>query len=262
MKKNIITIIVIILILAAMAAAIWLADKLFYARDGETVVSQETYSADRITSVTVSVDVGYVELVERTDSDVFSVSTVGVDEGFYTVSTEGGVLSVTSEELRWYDRELYKTADSYGITIGVPASFDGDVSIVTTAGAVTATAITVKELNVSVEVGDITMSSVSAPVLDVYTEVGNVKIEKAAADTVTVGTDVGNVSFTEAETSSASVCITTDVGDIALSLAGARADYAISAHSDSGNCNVKEGGDGIYIELSTDVGNINVRFGK
>lgn len=264
MKKNIITIIVIILILAAMAAAIWLADKLFYVRDGETAVTQESYAADGITSVTVSVDVGYVELVERTDSDVFSVSTVGVDEGFYTVSTDGGILSVSSEELPWYDRELYKTADSYGVTISVPASFDGEVSVRTDAGAVTVTALTVNELNVIADVGNVNITDVCIPTLDLYADVGNITVTNADTDSATLKIDVGSAAFTEAvsDTLLSSLSVTVDVGDIDVTVCGEREGYTVEAHADAGDCNVENGGDGIPLDLSVDVGNIDVEFGK
>lgn len=264
MKKNIITIIVIILILSAMAAAIWLADKLFYKRDGETVVTQDTYSADGISSVSVSLGVGYVELVEKKDSDVFSVSAVGAEDGFYTVSTDGGVLSVTSDELRWYDRELYKTSDSYGITISIPASFDGDIAVTTDAGDVTVTALTATELDIYSDVGDISLSDVTVPVIDVYADVGNISLESIASDSVAVEADVGNVAFSEATSSSSLTFLklASDVGNVDASLVGSRDDYAISARSDSGHCNVISGGDGIPVELSTDVGNVNVKFGK
>lgn len=263
MKKNIISIIVIILILAAMAAAIWIADKLFYIRDGENVVTQESYSANGIESVSVSLGVGYIELIERSDSDTFTVSTVGTESGFYTVSTDGGVLSVTSEELPWYDRELFKTADQYGITIGVPASFDGEMSVRTDAGAVTVTALTVKELNVSADVGNVNIADVCIPVLDLYADVGNITVTNADTDSAVLKIDVGSATFTEAvsDTLLSSLSVTVDVGDINVSVCGEREGYTVTAHTDAGACNVEDGGDGIPLELSVDVGNIDVRFG-
>lgn len=263
MKKTIISIIVIILILAAMTGILMLADKFFYSYDAENVVTQESYAADGIVSVTVGVDVGYVEIVEKDGSDSFSVSTVGVETGFYTVSVDGGTLSVSSNELKWYDRELYKTADSYGITISVPASFDGDVNILTNAGTVTVTALTAKSLDITADIGNVTVTGAAIPVIDVYADMGNIKIENADSDAVTLEADVGNVSFSEAESDTllSSLSVTVDIGNIAVSVCGERNGYTVNAHADTGKCNVESGGDGIPLDLSVDVGDITVTFG-
>ncbi len=263
MKKHIITIIVVAIILVAMAAAIFLADKLFYVYKEETVVTNDTYSAVGIDSVTVSLGVGYIEITERADSDSFTVSAVGVNEGFYTVSADGGVLSISSEELKWYDRALYDNAEVYGITIGIPASFDGKLSLGTDAGEIKITGVTVDVLDASTDAGNISVSDSTVATIDISADAGNIDVA-ASADNVVLTSDVGDISFVEikSDTLLSSLKVTADVGNIDVSLAGKREEYQITAKTDVGTSNVEDGGDGIYVDLLTDVGNISASFRK
>ncbi len=263
MKKYIITIIVILIILAMMAGAIFLADKFFYVHGDENVVTQESYSANGIETVTVSLEVGYIEIVKRTDSNSFTVSTVGVDTDFYSVSTENGELSVSSEEVAWYNRALYDHAGKYGITIGIPADFSGEISLDTDAGNISVTGASSDSLNIRTDAGSISVSDASVSKLDIYADVGDINVS-ADASAVRLETDVGNISFTEigSEMPLSSLSVTADVGNIDVILSGVRDEYKISAKTDVGNCNVTDGGDGVSVDLLSDVGNINVKFGR
>lgn len=262
MKKNIVSIIIIVIILGAMTSVLMLADKIFYSTNGETAVTQETYSADGIKSLVIGIDVGYVNLTENKSSDSFSVSTVGYEKDFYFVTIESGVLSVKSAELEWYDREIYNSVDKYGITISVPASFDGKIEIFTTAGSISISDVTLPYLRASSESGKISLVNPIISVMELSTDVGDINIENARADKVTLKTDVGNLSFSDAKSFVSSLTAASDVGSINLSLFGDREQYAINAVTGTGECNVENGGDGIYVDASTGTGNINITFSK
>ncbi len=263
MKKYIITIIVTALVLAAIAGAIFLADKLFYDPNDENHVLTEAYSSSGIESLAIYIEVGYIDIIESSSASDFLVSTVGVDGDFYKVAVEGDVLSISSEEVKWYEREVYETVDSYGITVTVPSGFDGTIAAGTDAGKLSVTGVTVSELDVHTNAGDITLTDIHTSELEADTEVGDITVSGAYASKATLEADVGDVTFAEAsrpETLLSSLSVTTNVGNIEVSLAGERQDYQITAATDRGECNVENGGDGIYINLSADVGDITVSF--
>lgn len=262
MKKTIASIIIIVIILGAMTSVLILADKLFYRESAETAVTQETYSSNGVESLVIGIDVGYINITENKSSDSFSVNTVGYEKDFYSVTVENGTLSVKSSELEWYDREIYNSVDKYGVTVSIPSSFEGDVKILTKAGSISISDVTLSSLRATSEAGEIHISNPSISVMELSTDVGDISVENARADKVTLKSDVGDLSFSDAKSFVSSLNATADVGDINLSLCGDREQYAINAVTSTGKCNVENGGDGIYVDASTGTGDIKVTFSR
>ncbi len=260
MKKTIISIIAIFLVLAAVASVLVIADKLVYGADGETSVSQETYSSFDIESLVIGIDVGFVTVNTNTPSDSFLVSTVSHEKDFYTVTAEDGKLTIKSAELSWYDRAVYSSAAKYGITVNIPASFDGEIKIHTKTGTISAENLVSSAISVCTSSGNIIVTSPKAPIIEASTNNGNITIENAESDCVTVETKIGNIVFSDSGSFISALTAVTRSGNIDASLCGKRDDYQLTATQKTGEHNVESGGDGICVDLSTDNGNINVSF--
>lgn len=263
MKKTIITIIVLIFVLAAVAGALTLINKLFYAADRDVVVASDFVSlTDTVKTVSVAVDIGYVNVSERPSGETVTFEFAAPKDEFYSVTVSSDTISVNSEELKWYDRARYSTADKYGVTIGIPADFDGDITVITKAGSITLSDITAGSITAKTDAGNVGAKNViSSGALTMDAGAGNISLDSVNAVDIDASTYTGNIEFTRIISDGlCSASFVTKVGNIDGEFDYPREHYKISLNVGTGNTNVREGGDGIEITLSSDVGNVNVNF--
>lgn len=249
--------------LAAVAGVLVLINKLFYAADSDVVISSDSLPiTDTTEKISVSVDIGYVNVSERPSGEKVTFEFASPTEAFYSVEASTDKISVISKSLEWYDRARYSTADKYGVTVGIPADFDGEIVIITKAGPITLSDITADTIKAETDTGNVNVSNVTAvKILSVSASTGNVSLDSAAAIDIGASTYTGNIEFSNiASDGLCSASFKTHIGNIDGKFDYPREHYSVSLNVGNGNTNVEDGGDGIAVTLSSDIGNVNVTF--
>lgn len=270
MKRYIVPIIIVILVLAAVAGALVLADKLFYVPDEEVISISDTVPGESIGQINVDIPVGYVNIFTKSSGENITLDFVGISDDFYKVevTNDGRTLNVTGEEIRWYDQMRYSTADKYGVTIGIPEGYDGGIDIDTEVGNISLKDITALIIYVSVDVGNVSLSSVTVQEqVNVSLDTGNAVLNDVTVSTgVICEVDVGNIEFsglTPADPAKGALFdLSCDVGSINGTLPLSRENYTLVASADLGKAPENFEAGPIKLDLSVDTGDITVGFGK
>ena len=269
MKKTIITIFILIIALAAIAGALVLADKLFYVPNEEPTLNNYSYKADEVAGIDISASVAYINIMRSSDSDV-AVDCIDAGRGLYSVTCDGGQLTVTGKKLPWYDTLRHIDSGKYGVTVVVPDSFSGEINITLDAGEIKIDGAGATNINIVGNAGDITVSNVSAENLHITADVSDIKLGAVSAELIDVFVSVGNITFSDADIG-ASVSFNTETGNIEGNFTDKRADFTVFCGADVGTVNVTEddnavGGDNvdktIKCDLRTSIGDITVEFGE
>lgn len=262
MKKYVITFIILAVVLSLVAGAILLINKLFYAAEEGVIVTSDFIGYSGADKITVNIDIGYVNVTEREGSDKITFEFSSFREDFYSVDVTDGTVSISSDGLRWYDRERLNTADKYGVTIGIPADFEGELLIDTAAGSVAVSDIGTNEVVINTKSGDVSASKITANAVSAITDSGDVTLSGIASSNVTASTNKGSVTFSDIETSSLLYAsFSSHVGNVVGSFDLPSDRFAIETTA-TGESNVVSGGEGIELFLSARVGNIDVTFGE
>ncbi len=261
MKKTIFTIIILVIVLAVVAQTLVLINKLFYAAERNVIISSEFVSLGDTNKITLDIDIGYINVTERPSGENVTLEFAAIRDGFYHIETSADILRITSDELKWYDRARLSIADKYGVTIGIPADFDGVILLNTVAGNIIISNIEAAEITAHTVAGNVTATSIGADALSLVADTGNIELSAITAPNVSASVSTGNVDFHDISSESLNnVTFSTHVGNIAGSFPLPRESYAVTITHRTGECNVEPGGDGIPVSLSVDIGNIDVTF--
>ncbi len=262
MKKYAITILILLLVLALVAGAILLINKLFYAADEGVIVTSDFIGYSGAEKIHVDIDIGYVNVTEREGSDKITFEFSSFREDFYSVEASDGTVTIGSESLRWYDRERLNTADKYGITVSIPSDFEGELLIETAAGSISVSAVGANEVVVITKSGDVAASKIAGGAFSAVTDSGDVTLSDIDVSNVTASTEKGSVTFSGIGSASLlHASFSAHVGNVVGSFALPAEAFAIDATA-TGESNVTSGGEGIELFLSARLGNIDVTFAE
>lgn len=248
MKKHIISIIAVTLVLAAVAGALVLADKLFYKPDTENSSSSESYRFESTDyNIVIDIPIGYITVFKTSDS-VLTVDTVGISGEFYKTESDPLSVTVSGSKLRWYDKLRYSTADIYGITIAIPEDFSGT-------------------LNLSTEIGNVKLYGISADNISIKTETGDVSLDSVSfLNSAEISVNTGDIETVNSSASDpdsdASLIMKTNIGNINAKMPLNRESYSLSASASVGSVPESFDSGKIRLEISADIGEITVSFDK
>ncbi len=266
MKKTILSIIIVVIVLCCVAGTLVLADKLFYRAEDDVVSGSDIAPLSGIGKIEVSLSVGFVNISEKPSGENITLDYVGLSTDFYSYELAGDTLRISDGGMKWYDQLRYSTADKYGVTVGIPADFDGEIVISADAGSVTVKDVDAKAVDIEADTGDISVSYVTVDDLHITADVGEITIDSVNIMSLSAEADVGSINVSrinakDAETG-AKIELMADVGEITGSFPLKRDAYTVEANSDLGTA-PEGGGDGnIHLILSSDVGSITVSFGE
>ncbi len=262
MKKYVITIVILAVVLSLVAGAIMLINKLFYAADEGVIITSDFIGYGGADKIAVDIDIGYVNVTEREGSDKITFEFSSFREDFYGVDVSDGIVTISSDELRWYDRARLNTTDKYGITIGIPADFDGELLLETAAGSVAVSSVGANEVVINTKSGSVSVSKITAGAVSAVSEAGNITFSGIDSSHVTASANKGSVTFAGIESSSLLYAsFASHVGNVVGSFDLPRDAFAIEA-SATGESNVTAGGEGIELFLSARLGNVDVTFSE
>lgn len=261
MKKTIITIIILVLVLAAVAGALMLINKLFYAAERDVIVTSDFVALGGTKKISLDIDIGYINVTERPSGENVTLEFAAIRDDFYHIEASADAINITSDELKWYDRARLSVADKYGVTVGIPADFDGVILLDTMAGNIIISNIEAGEITAHTVTGNVTATSIIADALGLVADTGNVELSDIDAPNVSASVGTGNVDFVEISSESLlNASFGAHIGNITGSFSLPRESCAVTVTHGTGECNVESGGDGIPVSFSVDVGNINVTF--
>ncbi len=119
----------------------------------------------------------------------------------------------------------------------------------------TGTTATIKSIT-----GAITTNDLHAQKILMETSTGSINADANATD-VTLIADTGSIDF---DLEATTINVSVDTGSVNGTVEGSMVDYAISAQTNTGSCNLKnKTGDGVHsLTVTTDTGSIKVKFAK
>ncbi len=148
------------------------------------------------------------------------------------------------------------------IIVGIPerAMARGQITldISTESGSVQIDDIVAGQLNVRTQSGTVLVDGSNAVNAQITSSSGDVSVD-AEGNVITISTLAGKVYF---DLTFRDISVTTTGGSVRGSVEHPEYWYAVSAHSDTGRCNLRDrASNGEYkLNVSTSAGNINVRF--
>ena len=196
----------------------------------------------------------------------------------HTVKIENGKLEITFVDSRkWYERIGINFESAY-ITIYLPDSFNGEISVESTTGDVNVKNISSKSLEIDLTTGDILLESVScAENLELELTTGKTTLKNLncralisdggsgdislenviAQDKFEIERTPGDVIFVKCD--APDISVNTNTGDIIGTLLSEK---SFSAHTSTGNVSVPKTGNGGICLLITTTGDIQISIAK
>lgn len=213
-------------------------------------------NADIDLSVSSQTDKITVEYPQRVDPNGKEINSV-------KITTTGGQLQIIEPEQKF---ELiawnFKTPK---VKIVLPDTVLNTISLNTENGDISVKGAALSlSLNVESDNGDIRISDVIAENgITLATDNGDIFLSTLKTNELKLETENGDILSGTGNIDASIILAETDNGDVKLNLTGKQTDYAISAHTHLGSCNVSNSSEGNRkLTVRTDLGDIKIYFSE
>lgn len=261
MKRVIIAAVAVAFVLASAAGIIMLISTLTSVPSGNIVNESFTFGADKVDKIEINVEVAYINVYKSTGA-LITVDLVEPKKELYTAAAEDGTLVIRESDSSWIDKLNRTDSDRYGIEIGIPVDKAIGLDIDAATSSVTVNGVTlVGNTEIAVTQGSITLNGINTDGwISTEIETGSVKLEYISCSEISADVDTGNI-VVRAVKAERSISLTSDSGKITGVISGSRSDYRVTAHVDTGICDLESGGDGpVELIATVDTGTVALQF--
>ncbi|NCA91944.1 hypothetical protein EOM82_01650 [bacterium] len=218
-----------------------------------------------ITGIYIDVDIADVRIY-KTESDKIEVIYYDNEKNYFTIEERDGELYIKRDSNRhWFGNlSWFGTGVKYELEVGIPANFNGELSVKSDVGNIKVTALTLTDCKLSSSTGDINGESiVCSGRFSVSLSTGSISVTAVEAKTLNAKSNTGDINI-KYMTVSESIHLETNTGDVYGSVTDSIENYTVSSDTDVGDNDLPGhlSGGNKTLEVYTDTGDIEFDFNK
>jgi len=193
------------------------------------------YIVSNSANISIDMEVGDVSIGISPDNNVY-ITYYEYDTVKYDVIQNNNEIVLKQN----IDKE-WVTGSIKGMTMLIPAQFDGG-------------------FNTKIDVGDMAVKDIFAKNISVNTNVGDIEVQNISTENISLNCNVGDIEL-HTLNATLSTIIGSDVGDVEGTILGNQSDFTIIIDTNIGSSNIYSSGSGNKkLNVATNVGDIKIYF--